>query len=103
MEYWWYDYYKTVSEDEYFLEAYNSPAYGSTYDSFVSMCRYNKVEVIEYLVAYTRYYRRIEEENPYYLCPLLLKSTVTGKKFVGYFVGRQVKEIHDYDIEYLVI
>lgn len=103
MDSWWVEYYGIVNEDTYFQEAYNSPAYGETYNSFVTMCRWNDVEVVNYLSAYPKYAARLEEEDPYFVNPLILRNKKTGKQFVGFFTGHRVHEIHDYDVQYMVI
>ena len=97
-EFWWVKYFGKVSEDEYFHYAFNESSDGEAYNRMLGWCRYNRVKVINYLVAYPKYFGILEEDDPILCCPLYLKDLQTNENFIGYFMGGLVYEVHDYDV-----
>ena len=99
---WWNRYYHIVSEDTYFNEAYNSPAYGHYYDTIQMLARISRVTILDYLLAYESYFERLYEINPMYTCPIYMKDT-SGRTFIGYFQHGRLYRLNEYTIEYAVI
>ena len=97
-EFWWGKYYERVSDDEYFETAYDVPAYGEFYDRVQSQCRFNNVEILDFMLAYPCYFDILYEERPEFAWPLYLRDKKSGEKFLGYLWGGQIRRIQDYDI-----